>query len=263
MQLDIAEFPVQILVHIVSDLLESIIQTNDELMINTPLTRFHSRAKPSITIHAYLTRILKFAPFSNEALLSLLVYFDRIASKKQYAVNSLNVHRLLITSVVVASKFTSDVYYPNSRYAKVGGLPLLELNQLELEFLFLCDFQLHVPLEDLQDYGNQLLYHAVSKSSPALVSTHLSLPPSPIEQQQQQQNQKQSVVVAVPRTPPTPVTITAPISLTTTKSKKRPYQQQHQQVTSVRKRFCPSPPYNTNDTRATKTKTAINTTLSH
>ncbi|KAI9301047.1 hypothetical protein BJ944DRAFT_12247, partial [Cunninghamella echinulata] len=69
-------------------------------------------------------------------------------------------------SVVVASKFTSDVYYPNSRYAKVGGLPLLELNQLELEFLFLCDFQLLVPLEDLQEYGNQLLQHAVHKSLP-------------------------------------------------------------------------------------------------
>ncbi|ORZ18935.1 cyclin-domain-containing protein [Absidia repens] len=119
MQLNIAEFPVQMLVHIVSDLLESIIQTNDGLMIDTPLTHFHSRAKPNISILAYLTRILKFAPFSNEALLSLLVYFDRIALKQQYAVNSFNVHRLLITSVVVASKFTSDVYYPNSRYAKV------------------------------------------------------------------------------------------------------------------------------------------------
>jgi hypothetical protein len=97
MQLNIADYPVQKLVHIVSDLLESIIITNDELMIDTPLTHFHSRAKPGISIHAYLTRILKFAPFSNEALLSLLVYFDRIALKQHYAVNSFNVHRLLIT----------------------------------------------------------------------------------------------------------------------------------------------------------------------
>lgn len=97
MQLNIAEFPVLMLVHIVSDLLESIIETNDKLKINTPLTHFHSRAKPNISILHYLTRILKFAPFSNEALLSLLVYFDRIATKRQYAINSLNVHRLLIT----------------------------------------------------------------------------------------------------------------------------------------------------------------------
>ncbi|ORX46575.1 cyclin-domain-containing protein [Hesseltinella vesiculosa] len=181
MQFNIAEFPALMLVHIVADLLESIIQTNDQWLSNhdTPLTHFHSRAKPSISILAYLTRILKFAPFNNEALLSLLVYFDRIAAKRQYAINSLNAHRLLITSVVVASKFTSDVYYPNSRYAKVGGLPLLELNQLELEFLFLCDFQLHISVEDLQEYGNQLLKHAMSKETTFSLAVEHCLPPSP------------------------------------------------------------------------------------
>ncbi|CAO3590241.1 unnamed protein product [Absidia cylindrospora] len=162
MHLNITEFPVEKLVRIVSDLLEAIIQANDTLTKNTVLTRFHSRAKPAISIYAYLVRILKFAPFTNEALLSLLVYFDRIAVKRHYAVNSFNVHRLLITSVVIASKFTSDVYYPNNRYAKVGGLPLLELNQLELDFLFLCEFKLYVALEDLQEYGNQLLQHAMN-----------------------------------------------------------------------------------------------------
>ncbi|KAI8380176.1 cyclin PHO80-like protein, partial [Blakeslea trispora] len=114
---------------------------------------FHSRAIPNITVHSYLARIHRFAPFTNEALLSILIYFDRISRLDQtFTINSFNIHRLLITSVVVASKFTSDIFYANTRYAKVGGLPLLELNQLELEFLFLIDFQLHVQLEDLQAY---------------------------------------------------------------------------------------------------------------
>ncbi|KAI9254371.1 cyclin-domain-containing protein [Helicostylum pulchrum] len=166
--LDIAEYPVSSLVKIVADLLESIIETNDKLIITndaSAVTHFHSRAVPNIGIYSYLTRILKFASFSNEVLLSLLVYFDRIAKleKAKYAVNSLTVHRLLITSIVVASKFTSDVFYPNTRYAKVGGLPLYELNQLELEFLFLCNFDLHVKLEDMQAYGDQLLTHAFTQ----------------------------------------------------------------------------------------------------
>ncbi|GAA5811097.1 hypothetical protein MFLAVUS_004526 [Mucor flavus] len=166
--LDIAEYPVSSLVKIVADLLESIIETNDKLIITndaSAVTHFHSRAVPNIGIYSYLTRILKFASFSNEVLLSLLVYFDRIAKleKAKYAVNSLTVHRLLITSIVVASKFTSDVFYPNTRYAKVGGIPLYELNQLELEFLFLCNFDLHVKLEDMQAYGDQLLTHAFTQ----------------------------------------------------------------------------------------------------
>ena len=101
-RLNIAEYPVASLVRIVADLLNSIIKTNDALInntVNNTVTHFHSRAVPNITVNAYLTRILRFAPFSNEALLSLLIYFDRIAKlkKAKYAVNSLTVHRLLIT----------------------------------------------------------------------------------------------------------------------------------------------------------------------
>lgn len=44
----------------------------------------------------------------------------------------------------------------------MGGIPLGELNQLELEFLFLCNFDLHVRLEDMQAYGDQLLTHALT-----------------------------------------------------------------------------------------------------
>jgi hypothetical protein len=38
----------------------------------------------------------------------------------------------VITGVTVTSKFFSDMFYTNSRYTKVGGLPHFELNQLEL-----------------------------------------------------------------------------------------------------------------------------------
>jgi uncharacterized membrane protein len=97
--LNIAEYPVASLVKIVADLLESIIETNDKLINTSTVTHFHSRAIPNIGVYPYLTRILKFASFSNEVLLSLLIYFDRIAKlkKTKYAVNSLTVHRLLIT----------------------------------------------------------------------------------------------------------------------------------------------------------------------
>lgn len=49
-----------------------------------------------------------------------------------------------------------------NRKIKVGGIPLYELNQLELEFLFLCNFDLYVKLEDMQAYGDQLLTHALT-----------------------------------------------------------------------------------------------------
>ncbi|KAI0098535.1 cyclin-domain-containing protein [Nemania sp. FL0031] len=74
-----------------------------------------------------------------------------------FVVDSFNIHRLIIAGVTCASKFFSDVFYTNSRYAKVGGLPLAELNHLELQFLLLNDFRLCVPVEDLEAYATMLV----------------------------------------------------------------------------------------------------------
>lgn len=95
--MNIAEFPTQDLIKIVSDLLESMLCTNNQIP-NTQITYFHSRAVPNITVLSYLTRIHKFAPFTNEALLSMLIYFDDIAKLENgFTINSFNIHRLLIT----------------------------------------------------------------------------------------------------------------------------------------------------------------------
>ncbi|WOO79538.1 PHO85 cyclin-7 [Vanrija pseudolonga] len=133
---------------------------------------FHARHVPSISIEAYLLRILKYCPTTNEVFLGLLVYFDRMSKlgtpsgvggtsaavgPRGFAIDSYNVHRLLIAGVTVASKFFSDVFYTNSRYAKVGGLPPHELNQLELQFLLLNNFTLMIPPEEMQRYGDRLL----------------------------------------------------------------------------------------------------------
>lgn len=103
---------------------------------------------------------------------------DPINLSHFFVVDSFNIHRLVIAGVTCASKFFSDVFYTNSRYAKVprskpnpansrqqtltyeskvGGLPLVELNHLELQFLLLNDFRLSVPVEELDAYGTMLV----------------------------------------------------------------------------------------------------------
>jgi hypothetical protein len=90
-------------------------------------TCFHARSIPSISIQAYLIRILKYCPCANECFLAILVYFDRMTKADPPArtmplqVNSYNVHRLIIAGVMIASKLFSDVFFTNTRYAKVSG----------------------------------------------------------------------------------------------------------------------------------------------
>lgn len=88
------------------------------------------------------------------------------ATGRSFVIDSYNIHRLVIAGVTVASKFFSDVFYTNSRYAKVGGLPLAELNQLELQFLLLNDFRLVIPGDEMQRYAEQLIIFSSDSSPP-------------------------------------------------------------------------------------------------
>ncbi|KAG0171897.1 hypothetical protein DFQ30_000211 [Apophysomyces sp. BC1015] len=146
-------------------LLERITRANDDKNHNhrlprTAYTCFYARTIPGIDIHSYLCRILKYCPCTNECFLSLLVYFDRMSRNASgLRIDSFNIHRLVIAGIMIASKFFSDIFYTNVRYAKVGGLDVAELNDLELKFLVLNDFNLNVRVEKLQEYGDQLLNH--------------------------------------------------------------------------------------------------------
>ncbi|TFB00875.1 PHO85 cyclin-6 [Trichoderma ghanense] len=89
-----------------------------------------------------------------------------------FVVDSFNIHRLIIAGVTCSSKFFSDVFYTNSRYAKVGGLPLPELNHLELQFLILNDFRLAIPVEELEAYATMLVeFYAREVVAPRLRRT--------------------------------------------------------------------------------------------
>eukprot|EP00842_Homolaphlyctis_polyrhiza_P005164 jgi/Hompol1/5649/HPOL_002016-RA len=77
--------------------------------------------------------------------------------RQAIVINSFNIHRLLIAGCMVAVKFLSDVFYTNSHVAKVGGLPVQELNRLEIEFLMFNDFNLNVTPADLQACGDRIL----------------------------------------------------------------------------------------------------------
>ncbi|KAG2215900.1 hypothetical protein INT46_004156, partial [Mucor plumbeus] len=149
LQYDLVQYPTSDTIKIVTYLLERITKTNDKIQSSSrhasPYACFYARAIPNIDIQSYLARILKYCPCANECFLSLLVYFDRMSRNSSgLRIDSYNIHRLIITGIMVSSKFFSDVFYTNARYAKVGGLPVAELNTLELQFLKLNNFKLNV-----------------------------------------------------------------------------------------------------------------------
>lgn len=106
---------------IISSVLERLVARNDRLLdtlsgseygpaqLGKSLNGFHGVRAPSISIPKYLERIYKYTNCSPSCFVLGYVYIDRLAHKHpQSLVVSLNVHRLLVTSVMVASKMLDD-----------------------------------------------------------------------------------------------------------------------------------------------------------
>lgn len=108
-----------------------------------------------------------------------LVYVERILQRHQdFRISRQNVHRFVVSSVLVGSKILDDFYCRNVYYAMAAGLTKAELNQLELKLCDLLDFDLHVQPSEFSLYRDSLIRKDAGKVADAIaraVSSSLSL----------------------------------------------------------------------------------------
>lgn len=171
-------------VNVVAKVLERLIDANDwRSMPSHVVTKFQSSYVPDVSILSYLERIQKYAKCSNCVFVAALIYIDRIIDLQQLILSKLNIHRLLISSVLVAAKFLDDFFYNNAYYARLGGISLCEMNSLELEFLQLIHFSLHITADNYNYYRKEL-------TAFTMIPLHLSVHGAtniPIDQPQKQE----------------------------------------------------------------------------
>jgi hypothetical protein len=88
-----------------------------------PASPFRGRTRPGIAVRRYAERIYRYAGCSPACFVAAYVYLDRLARRTCFCseddeeepgaavvgVDSYSVHRLLITSVMVAAKFMDDM----------------------------------------------------------------------------------------------------------------------------------------------------------
>lgn len=144
---------------LVSSMMQELVTINDALPFNSDqLTRFHSRSPPGISIKDYLIRIIKFCSLEKSIVLSMIYFIDLLCTTySTFNINSLTVHRFMITAAMVASKGLCDSFCTNSHYARVGGLSKPELNLLEVEFLTRVDYRIVPTLELLDQYYDRMV----------------------------------------------------------------------------------------------------------
>ncbi|XWS35648.1 hypothetical protein CRYUN_Cryun20dG0014700 [Craigia yunnanensis] len=154
-----------LVISVLASLIERTMTRNERIAKNCKwaLTKdFRSRVfdcheTPDMTIQSYLERIFRYTKAGPSVYVVAYVYIDRFCQANPgFRINARNVHRLLITTIMVASKYVEDTNYRNSYFARVGGLTTNELNNLELEFLFLMGFKLHVNVSVFESYCSHL-----------------------------------------------------------------------------------------------------------
>lgn len=89
---------------------------------------------------------------SYECFVIGLIYIDRIIERCDYIVTPVNVHRLILACIRLATKFHEENPYDNEYVSQVGGVKVHELNRIELEALFLLSFDLFVNFDDYERY---------------------------------------------------------------------------------------------------------------
>ncbi|KAJ6804542.1 cyclin-P4-1 [Iris pallida] len=145
-------------VAVLSSVLERVSERNDDDPSSAPKrSAFRGVSRPAISVRSYLERIFRYANCSPSCYVVAFVYLDRFASRHpSVPIDSFSVHRLLITSILTAVKFMDDIYYNNTYFAKVGGISLMEMNYMEVDFLFGVGFELNVTPAAFASYCSAL-----------------------------------------------------------------------------------------------------------
>eukprot|EP01064_Diplonema_japonicum_P037411 TRINITY_DN8744_c0_g2_i1.p1 TRINITY_DN8744_c0_g2~~TRINITY_DN8744_c0_g2_i1.p1 ORF type:complete len:201 (+),score=38.27 TRINITY_DN8744_c0_g2_i1:58-660(+) len=145
---------------VLSTMLTEFTSRNDQALPSsrgTGVSVFEAYQAPVISIKKYFARLDKYFFTSDECYVISVILIDRLINRHPgLYLTSFNVHRLLATAVVVSAKMRDDCYYSNKYYSSVAGIRLSELNYLELRFLVLLDFDLHVGLDEFCKYIHQI-----------------------------------------------------------------------------------------------------------
>lgn len=118
---------------------------------------FLSRTHPRVNIHNFIEdRLIRYIRPTITDLIQALVIIDHIISAGHIVLDSQIVHRLFATVLVDVVKFNSDSCQTNSYYARVIGIPVTELNNLELVLLTEIGFDLWVKDGEINLYEEKI-----------------------------------------------------------------------------------------------------------
>jgi hypothetical protein len=108
-------------------------------------TIYNSVVPPPVKLITYIRRVADFTYISPAILVAAVILIDRMQeTHTEFLLTELNIHKLFLVAVRVASKTIDLKALNNGNFAKVGGVSNEHLNDLECAFLMDLGFNVFV-----------------------------------------------------------------------------------------------------------------------
>ena len=107
---------------------------------------------PSIKIKDYLEQLYKYGGMDGSTIILMLIYIDRLCNITKIKLTYRIIHKLILSSLIIAIKYNEDDIYSLKTYAKIGGVTKAELEFLEICFISCINFNLYIKEELFNKY---------------------------------------------------------------------------------------------------------------
>jgi hypothetical protein len=122
---------------------DEIVEQYDKPLKTDPIFEiFNSTKPPRISIHDFIDRIIKYCKIDVATFVTMMIYIDKAREVVQFT--NFNIHKIILGSMICSIKYCNDEIYPNTFYARVGGIDLEEMNVIEITFCALLGFDFYV-----------------------------------------------------------------------------------------------------------------------
>lgn len=149
-----SKFSLQKLITSIANVLIEIIQENSTTSNASYIKKdfFFSKQIPKISLEDYIKRIVTLSNIEIPTLISSIMYIDRLCERNTYVLCNNNIHRIFLSAIVVSAKINEDRHVSSGDFAKIGGVSIEEMNNLEYKFCSYLDYNLYISQEYYDKY---------------------------------------------------------------------------------------------------------------
>ena len=171
--------------------------------MHAAVKQFKACGEPETSVEHYASKVYYASSYEKEVIGAQVVLMSRFIDEVAHPLTSAILYALLPVSLQVAAKFHSDIFYQNKCIARLAGIPLSSLNELELVFLDVLQWKVGVTRED---YETATHYIEAMQHNSEPAQHHPHPPPLPRQPQRNPQEPLQGSEAAVGTAPvvPTP-----------------------------------------------------------